>query len=973
MESLVTGMPQAVENPAVLLAVSAWHLYPDMAVLRGKTRDVKQHDHLIAPGGIITIGLQNPNLGTDDGISWSLPLSHLRYYGKPVNSTGSVGTRSSRISMEQLLLVSFGAATIGWVRRLEDNSLCAKFFIILRKTASKSRQVPEWLDLLANAASRYLSYTKEARSEADILIGFGRRRCQSFLSSRRPLPMAFDIGRPDVFVKLLPGNEEKIKWLRQRFGEERPCSEARNNKLSEAVIHYYGPAASGHQGHESQPVSPTQPQSNLLREEWASLYPKFPDESGTLSHRRWLPIQPLLQGCRTHGTRFDPDYDQVPKWAIERCSDIKRGTGDSCTIVAYQEALTAKGLLNHFDGLFTWPGPPHKELSAEVNRLVRGFSLEEGLPELPRPPTQAEEIPAPTLAVPLHVPASIPDPKAASHIPEFVTPRTQLYPSSSSQNGSANRRSVALHGISDPAPSLGRATATTQPGKSRQSTVVGSSLPQQFQLATPSSHRSGILAEEVRKMANIINLELQAIRYKEKLQAVRTPSPSESPSESTSGSPEESDDGLTAETSIGDDRKQGSNGVVDNPQHNCECLNGFYLKRVSRTNTNTVLQKIFGDASLVSVYIPKGDLTSEFGPPDTRHNEDRSQLLALAQEYSDILMGLSLEEVIDALDKDLLDASALGHYLFKRDATFWLAEYQTHLLSLNALYFADSVYLNLAGALVDLSISALPLYEFHWSHSVPTNLAHARSFSCIAALESGRLNIPPSNLADVMGMSTGNSLYVAQFLWSDPHAPPPPSIIRRSIGNVGRPGMAFLISPASPKMKDAEFESWSIVLHRDFDGRLEASFEDTSLHLSFTGYEQALDTGEHGLLDKEVYLLETVVQAYERGAWFCDMDILAALNGHVGSRLIRRLPAWRSSANDFSRLGQVTAIDNWTELLDQPNNACVVRTGGNWLARLTATVIAVQKAKPVIIAPERICWGCVRACNLNFSITIIVA
>ncbi len=36
MENLIQGIPQKVHNGAVLLAVSAWHLYPDMLVYRGK-------------------------------------------------------------------------------------------------------------------------------------------------------------------------------------------------------------------------------------------------------------------------------------------------------------------------------------------------------------------------------------------------------------------------------------------------------------------------------------------------------------------------------------------------------------------------------------------------------------------------------------------------------------------------------------------------------------------------------------------------------------------------------------------------------------------------------------------------------------------------------------------------------------------------------------------------------------------------
>jgi hypothetical protein len=113
MENIVIGMPQAVKSGEVLLALSAWHLYPNLEVLHSHTRIVKQNDPLTARRGVVTIGLQNPNVENELGIFWSLPLSHLQYYGKPVLATSSVNTQSSRVTMDQLLLVTLGCVTNG--------------------------------------------------------------------------------------------------------------------------------------------------------------------------------------------------------------------------------------------------------------------------------------------------------------------------------------------------------------------------------------------------------------------------------------------------------------------------------------------------------------------------------------------------------------------------------------------------------------------------------------------------------------------------------------------------------------------------------------------------------------------------------------------------------------------------------------------------------------------------------------------
>jgi len=127
-------MPQAVKSGEVLLALSSWHLYLDLEILYGHTQSIKQNDPLIVRGGVVTIGLQNPNVTDELGISWSLPLSYLQYYGKPVMATGSINTQSSRITMDQLLLVTFGCVTNDWVADTKGMTVCAKFLLALRKT-----------------------------------------------------------------------------------------------------------------------------------------------------------------------------------------------------------------------------------------------------------------------------------------------------------------------------------------------------------------------------------------------------------------------------------------------------------------------------------------------------------------------------------------------------------------------------------------------------------------------------------------------------------------------------------------------------------------------------------------------------------------------------------------------------------------------------------------------------------------------
>ena len=103
LDNLIVGMPQSVHDAALLLGLSSWHLYPNMTVVHTKIIHVEQNDKLVAPGGIVTLGLRVPENEGTGGVLWSLPLSHLRYYGKPVRATGELGICTSRITFMQFL------------------------------------------------------------------------------------------------------------------------------------------------------------------------------------------------------------------------------------------------------------------------------------------------------------------------------------------------------------------------------------------------------------------------------------------------------------------------------------------------------------------------------------------------------------------------------------------------------------------------------------------------------------------------------------------------------------------------------------------------------------------------------------------------------------------------------------------------------------------------------------------------------
>jgi hypothetical protein len=56
-ESLLAGQPQTVSDTSLLLALSAWHLYPSLIVLTASVQKVDFDDALIPASAIITVGL----------------------------------------------------------------------------------------------------------------------------------------------------------------------------------------------------------------------------------------------------------------------------------------------------------------------------------------------------------------------------------------------------------------------------------------------------------------------------------------------------------------------------------------------------------------------------------------------------------------------------------------------------------------------------------------------------------------------------------------------------------------------------------------------------------------------------------------------------------------------------------------------------------------------------------------------------
>ena len=215
LENLLSGRPQEISTRSVLLAFSAWHLYPDLIVLGSEITKVPFRDRYVNPRGIGTIALTPRSESSIQGTSWSLALSHLRFYGDPI----TVESRAdfSRVSIDQLHIVALGSLFGHWEVSQRDQSAAAQWFVDLWALLSMSdagvdSNVLEgliWLQDLALAAAQVVSSRADKRQEALQLLGYGQRRASRFLNvSERYLVPFFGLAYAPVLAGL---SEEENK------------------------------------------------------------------------------------------------------------------------------------------------------------------------------------------------------------------------------------------------------------------------------------------------------------------------------------------------------------------------------------------------------------------------------------------------------------------------------------------------------------------------------------------------------------------------------------------------------------------------------------------------------------------------------------------------------------------------------------------------------------------------------------------
>jgi hypothetical protein len=296
--------------------------------------------------------------------------------------------------------------------------------------------------------------------------------------------------------------------------------------------------------------------------------------------------------------------------------------------------------------------------------------------------------------------------------------------------------------------------------------------------------------------------------------------------------------------------------------------------------------------------------------------------------------------------------------------------------ALHSLAVADIVFEPINVPTISLECLSLPLHEAKWGPTIeprgapstanclangsndeqaqnldiysrmhtpiPALPGREKTFACMIFFDSGSIDIPPEELGGVLAVSAGNSIYVAGVILSDPAVSVPDHQIRHITGNIGRRGISLLVAPRNAQIRSLS-NDWTLAKYETYNCKREDNFKDTSLHLSFTNWRQALSVRESSrTIDQEVYFIESVISVREKGVGVADLDILAIDFDSV-IRLNDQTVCTCKDTNQQPLDSDFCSIDSWEELLDDPPTTAIVRAHGNWAARLAALSILFQR------------------------------
>lgn len=238
MENLISGIPQQVQDGIALLSISAWNIYPDIHVFGQRNVEVSMKDALVPPGGILTVGCSSSATTPSSGISWSLSLSQLRYYGHAVSKVAVLHEDPSKLSCSEFRQVILGCILQIWQISEQQQTTALRTLDCILEAMLLQPEAPTMVKIVCEFLQQGLRDFWINEETGIRLLNLGRKR-PNFIPSQLTKPSSVEKSRP-FFGLLLPtklmeallGTEERLTYLRRICGRHL-------HPESLALIRYY--------------------------------------------------------------------------------------------------------------------------------------------------------------------------------------------------------------------------------------------------------------------------------------------------------------------------------------------------------------------------------------------------------------------------------------------------------------------------------------------------------------------------------------------------------------------------------------------------------------------------------------------------------------------------------------------------------------------------------------------------------------
>lgn len=190
MERHFEGISQEVSDGAILYAISAWHLYPNLVHYGSGAKDINFDDPLFQRHATMTLGLTEFSTNPENrGTHWSLCLSHLKFYGDPVR-VESVEDKT-RATLPQFLVIVLGSVLENWHVSIQDRLDAIKWIRdlwgIMKRTAPYDpgnmplASQTSWMAVLGEAADIFTSATGSLQEQYENYLDHGELWGRRFL------------------------------------------------------------------------------------------------------------------------------------------------------------------------------------------------------------------------------------------------------------------------------------------------------------------------------------------------------------------------------------------------------------------------------------------------------------------------------------------------------------------------------------------------------------------------------------------------------------------------------------------------------------------------------------------------------------------------------------------------------------------------------------------------------------------------